>query len=57
MKTTKNDIVSSETFNSITEFISVISKRTPNAAFTKSGVKDSENNSEYFCGTKNISIP
>ena len=53
MKTIKNDIVSSETFNSITEFISVISKRTPNAAFTKSGVKDSENNSEYFCGTKN----
>ena len=53
MKTTKNDIVSSETFNSVTEFFSVINKRTPNRAFAKSGVKCSENNSEYFCGTKN----
>lgn len=53
MKTIKNDIVSAETFNSVTEFISVISKRTPNKAFTSYGRKESETNPESFCGTKN----
>lgn len=53
MKTIKNDIVSAETFNSVTEFISVISKRTPNKAFTSYGCKESETNPESFCGTKN----
>lgn len=53
MKTIKNDIVSAETFNSVTEFISVISKRTPNKAFTSCGCKESETNPESFCGTKN----
>lgn len=53
MKTIKNDIVSAETFNSVTEFISVISKRTPNQTFASYGRKCSETNSEAFCGTKN----
>lgn len=54
MKTIKNDIVSAETFDSVTEFISVISKRTPNKAFTNYGRKESETNTESFCGTKNF---
>lgn len=53
MKTIKNDMVSAESFNSITEFISVLSKRTPNKSFLSYGRKESETNSEAFCGTKN----
>lgn len=53
MKTIKNDIVSAETFNSVTEFINVISKRTPNKSFSSYGRKESETSPESFCGTKN----
>lgn len=53
MKTIKNNIVCAESFNSVTDFVSVISKRTPNKAFTICGRKESETNPESFCGTKN----
>jgi len=54
MKVIKNNTISTEVFSSVNEFVSVISKRNSNKAFAEAGVKDSENNSEYFCGTSSF---
>lgn len=54
MKTIKNNIVSSESFGSVQEFISIISKRSLNKAFYEAGKECSITGSADFTGTQNF---
>ena len=54
MKTTKNDIISTESFSSVQEFVNIIGKRKPNKAFAAEGVESSVTGSYEFTGTQNF---